>query len=33
MLEYPGIGQWEIAQNLQKAWAGVDHEYLAYLKS
>jgi len=33
MLEYPSIGQWEIAQNLQKAWAGVDHEYLAYLKS
>jgi len=32
MLEYPSIGQWEIAQNLQKAWAGVDHEYLAYLK-
>ncbi len=33
MLEYPSIGQWEIAQNLQKAWAGVDQEYLAYLKS
>jgi 6-phospho-beta-glucosidase len=33
MLEYPVIGQWEIAQNLRKAWAGCDHEYLGYLKS
>jgi 6-phospho-beta-glucosidase len=33
MLEYPVIGQWEIAQNLRNAWAGCDHEHLGYLKS
>lgn len=32
MLEYPVIGQWEIAQSLRKAWAGGDHEHLGYLK-
>jgi 6-phospho-beta-glucosidase len=33
MLEYPVIGQWEIAQSLRNAWAGCDHEHLGYLKS
>jgi 6-phospho-beta-glucosidase len=33
MLEYPIIGQWEIAQNLRNAWAGCDHEHLGYLEN
>jgi 6-phospho-beta-glucosidase len=33
MLEYPVIGQWEIAQSLRNAWAGCDQEHLGYLKS
>jgi hypothetical protein len=32
MLEYPIIGQWEIAKNLRNAWAGCDHEHLSYLR-
>jgi hypothetical protein len=31
MLEYPIIGQWEIAQDLRKVWAECDHEHLGYL--
>jgi 6-phospho-beta-glucosidase len=33
MLEYPIIGQWEIAQNLRNAWTGCDHEHLGYLEN
>jgi 6-phospho-beta-glucosidase len=33
MLEYPIIGQWEIAQNLRNAWVGCDHEHLGYLEN
>jgi len=33
MLEYPIIGQWEIAQNLRNAWIECDHEHLAYLEN
>jgi 6-phospho-beta-glucosidase len=32
MLEYPIIGQWEIAQNLRNTWSGCDHEHLGYLE-
>ena len=31
MLEYPLIGQWEIAQNLRDAWSGADQQHLGYL--
>jgi 6-phospho-beta-glucosidase len=33
MLEYPIIGQWEIAQNLRNAWTGCEHEHLSYLEN
>jgi 6-phospho-beta-glucosidase len=33
MLEYPIIGQWEMAQNLRNAWAGCDREHLGYLEN
>jgi 6-phospho-beta-glucosidase len=33
MLEYPIIGQWEVAQNLRSAWAGCDREHLGYLEN
>jgi 6-phospho-beta-glucosidase len=33
MLEYPIIGQWEIAQNLCRVWAERDHEHLGYLRN
>jgi 6-phospho-beta-glucosidase len=33
MLEYPIIGQWEIAQNLRNAWANCDQEHLGYLEN
>ena len=33
MLEYPIIGQWEIAESLRKAWAKCDQEHLGYLES
>ena len=33
MLEYPIIGQWEIAQNLRNAWARCDPEHLGYLEN
>ena len=33
MLEYPIIGQWEIAQNLSKTWAGSDRLHLGYLEN
>lgn len=32
MLEYPVIGQWEIAENLRYSWAKCDQEHLGYLK-
>ena len=32
MLEYPIIGQWEIAENLRYSWAKCDQEHLGYLK-
>jgi 6-phospho-beta-glucosidase len=33
MLEYPIIGQWEIAENLRRTWTGCDREHLGYLES
>jgi 6-phospho-beta-glucosidase len=33
MLEYPIIGQWEIAENLRRLWTTADQEYLGYLKN
>jgi 6-phospho-beta-glucosidase len=33
MLEYPIIGQWEIAESLRKLWTTADQEYLGYLKN
>jgi 6-phospho-beta-glucosidase len=33
MLEYPIIGQWEIAQNLRNAWTECDQEHLGYLEN
>jgi 6-phospho-beta-glucosidase len=33
MLEYPIIGQWEIAQSLRKVWSECDHEHLGYLEN
>jgi 6-phospho-beta-glucosidase len=33
MLEYPIIGQWEIAENLRKVWAECDREHLGYLEN
>jgi 6-phospho-beta-glucosidase len=33
MLEYPIIGQWEIAESLRKLWTAADQEYLGYLKN
>ncbi len=33
MLEYPIIGQWEIAESLRKAWTKCDEEHLGYLES
>jgi 6-phospho-beta-glucosidase len=33
MLEYPIIGQWEIAEDLRRQWADSDPEFLGYLRS
>jgi 6-phospho-beta-glucosidase len=33
MLEYPAIGQWEIAENLRKVWMAADPEHLGYLEN
>jgi 6-phospho-beta-glucosidase len=33
MLEYPIIGQWEIAENLRRTWATADREHLGYLEN
>lgn len=33
MLEYPIIGQWEIAESLRKVWTAADREHLGYLKN
>ncbi len=33
MLEYPIIGQWEIAENLRSTWASADREHLGYLEN
>jgi 6-phospho-beta-glucosidase len=33
MLEYPIIGQWEIAESLSKTWASCDQEHLGYLEN
>jgi 6-phospho-beta-glucosidase len=33
MLEYPIIGQWEIAENLRSTWATADREHLGYLEN
>jgi 6-phospho-beta-glucosidase len=33
LLEYPIIGQWEIAESLRKLWTTADQEYLGYLKN
>lgn len=33
MLEYPIIGQWDIAENLRNSWAKCDREHLGYLES
>jgi hypothetical protein len=33
MLEYPVIGQWEIAEDLSRKLADSDPEFLGYLRS
>jgi 6-phospho-beta-glucosidase len=33
MLEYPIIGQWEIAESLRHLWTAADPEHLSYLKN
>jgi hypothetical protein len=33
MLEYPIIGQWEIAERLRATWKTVDPENLGYLQN
>ena len=33
MLEYPIIGQWEIADNLRRIWTECDREHLGYLRN
>lgn len=33
MLEYPIIGQWEIAESLRNLWTAADQEHLGYLKN
>jgi hypothetical protein len=33
MLEYPIIGQWEIAEDLRRKLAESDPEFLGYLRS
>ena len=33
MLEYPIIGQWEIAESLRSTWVNADREHLGYLEN
>jgi len=33
MLEYPIIGQWEIAEKLRATWRVADPEHLGYLRN